>query len=153
MPTSKFLSVNPFHVLHIVRSGTYDPKHKDIDIIVILYYNLRVMNRVHDRSDFHPDHSTYVKRRIAVVTAAAGLAAFSAAAVPKIIDTHNGIECDPSAEYTVQPGDTLWGIASKIAVDGASTLDVQQKILSDNPGLSANLMPGETFNAPPSCNP
>lgn len=49
------------------------------------------------------------------------------------------------APYTVQYGDTLWGIAREHKPDGANTRDYMDKLKQHNKGLTANIRPGDVI--------
>lgn len=54
----------------------------------------------------------------------------------------------PTASVSVCAGDSLWGLASEHAVDGASTQDVVKYIEQVNGLDSATIVPGETLIVP-----
>ena len=45
--------------------------------------------------------------------------------------------------YTVQPGDTLWSIAQEYKEPDTDTRKYIQKLYRLNPGLTADIMPGD----------
>ena len=49
------------------------------------------------------------------------------------------------APYTVQYGDTLWGIAREHKPDGANTRDYMDKLKRHNKGLTADIEPGDVI--------
>jgi LysM domain len=70
-----------------------------------------------------PDRSTRVRRRRLVVLLAAVALAFAVAGAAQLVSGVAAVEEPPrpesisGGEYVVQPGDTLWSIAARLAPD------------------------------------
>lgn len=90
-------------------------------------------------------HRTYVRRRLTVLVALVGLTmvlggqmARALVAVPTPV---------PSRTYVVEPGDTLWSIASMIAPDHDPRAVVIE-IEAVNEAAADGLVPGQTLTIP-----
>jgi hypothetical protein len=70
-----------------------------------------------------PDRATRVRRRRLVVLVAAVVLAFALAGAAQLVSGVASVEDPPrpepipGSEYVVQPGDTLWSIAARLAPD------------------------------------
>jgi murein DD-endopeptidase MepM/ murein hydrolase activator NlpD len=76
-------------------------------------------------------------------------AAFFDDGIPRLAESHTTAPERPRAEvrvYTVQAGDTLFGIAEKFKLNPETILWANQAVLSDNPH---NLRPGQELNILP----
>jgi Tfp pilus assembly protein FimV len=78
---------------------------------------------VRERPRRLPDRATRVRRRRLVVLVAGVVLAFSLAGAAQLVSGLASVEESPrpepisGGEYVVQPGDTLWSIAARLAPD------------------------------------
>ena len=95
---------------------------------------------------------TYLFRRLAALTLV-GISAFGVLKVgEKIVDNFDGAECTGEQLITVQPRDSIWGLADTMVSGDARTGDVASVIIEMNPEvLTGALLIGTVLAAPETC--
>ena len=88
-------------------------------------------------------HRTYVRRRI---VAAALLVGVLAIAAPAAADAVGGDARPSTATVVVQPGDTLWAIAGRVAPDRDPRAVVEDIVAAND--LTGDLVPGQALVVP-----
>ena len=85
--------------------------------------------------------------RLAVSIASIVLAAFAGAAVVTMATGTDVSASSTAVTYTVQPGDTLWGIAARVH-PGADRRDTVATLLRLNPSAAGGVSAGQVLREP-----